>query len=867
MRNTLLLLALFVFGSLSAQSTVSERVVQAFSVQAPGSTKSVYLFLRNDEAISAVRAQIAEQSIGVAQRPALVRQSLMTRAAQSQASVLELISSYAQQHNAEVGQEGSYFLMNLIRARVDATLLQQLAVHPSIEYIELPEVFSLRYDRPVEMQADASRSEGGREPGLDVIGAPFMWNLGYTGLGRRLYTVDTGVWPSHPALRKQWRGNYFPEEQCWVGFGFEHPADKPDAHGTHVTGTVLGLDPATADTIGVAFNASFMATDPIVEDLADVLPLEVILSAFQFALDPDGDPLTSDDVPDVICNSWGFGDTTIAGLCTNPLIVGLYDALDAAGIAVEFSAGNEGPQPSTMGMPAYVVMDSLTIFSVGAVDGNSPNLPIASFSSRGPSECGESAQLQIKPEVCAPGVNVRSAVQQNGYAEYSGTSMAGPHVAGAVLLLKEAFPFLSGRELLNALYQTAIDLGVEGEDNLYGRGIINLEAAYNWLAASHTPVPPNTEPFDVAIESISGQSLSCTGQRTFLVTIRNVGSVQLDGGELSFGRVGTTGFTSITTDQTLLPGESMVLNAPINLNVTGRVELLAVFSPFIDIPERDLLNNRRIHTIQVRPMVSLPYAESFEFNDFSGNNWLQENPDYARTWDTISTAGLDQSRFSGRMSFLSYNSGQQDFVYTPFINLPNSLDSLLLRFNYAYRFRNNSLADTVELSLTADCGDTWQRVFYRGGSQLGTFDTLWLNFRPTRAAHWSSFKQDILSLVGDAGEVAFRLRASSRAGSNFYIDNLFLYSNENPSSTAFANDLMFEVFPNPSAGSVQVALKQPASGAILRVFSMTGSLMHQVQLSENTSHTLDLSYLSAGLYTVQLSSNQGIGTRRLVLTR
>jgi subtilisin family serine protease len=867
MRNTLLLLTLFILGSLGAQSTVSERVAELFLTQSPGETRSVYLFLRNDEAISAVRTQIESQNIGVAQRPAMVRQSLMTRAAQSQAPVLELINNHAQQHNAEVGLEGSYFLMNLIRARVDATLLQQLAAHPAIEYIELPEVFALRYDRPVAMQADASRSEGGREPGLDVIGAPFMWNLGYTGLGRRLYTVDTGVWPGHPALRKQWRGNYFPEEQCWVGFGFEHPADKPDAHGTHVTGTVLGLDPETADTIGVAFNASFMATDPIVEDLADVLPLEVILSAFQFALDPDGDPLTSDDVPDVICNSWGFGDTTIADLCTNPLIVGLYDALDAAGIAVEFSAGNEGPQPSTMGMPAYVVMDSLTIFSVGAVDGNSPSFPIASFSSRGPSECGETAQLQIKPEVCAPGVNVRSSVQQNGYALYSGTSMAGPHVAGAVLLLKEAFPFLSGRELLNALYQTAIDLGEQGEDNLYGRGIINLEAAFNFLSANHSPVPPNTEPFDVAIESISGPSLTCTGPRTFLVTIRNVGSVELNGGELSFGRVGTTGFTSISTDQTLLPGESMVLNAPINLNVTGRIELLAVFSPYIDIPERDLLNNRRIHTVQVRPTFSLPYAESFEFNSFSGNNWLLENPDYSRTWDTTSTRGLGESRFSGRMSFLSYNTGQQDFAYTPFISLPANLDSLLLRFDYAYRFRNNSLADTVELSLTTDCGDTWQRVFYRGGSQLGTFDTLWLNFRPIRAAHWDTFKQDILSQVGDAGEVAFRLRASSRSGSNFFIDNLFLYSNENPTATAFTKELLFDVFPNPTTGQVHVALQQAEPGAVLRVFSITGSLVHQVELGAQTGQTLGLDFLPSGLYTIQLSANNGVGSRRLVLTR
>lgn len=866
MRNLYLLTLLIVSTIAQAQSTLGERLVQQFAGLGEGETRSVYLFLRPDQTMSAVRSQIQQQAIPVNQRPAMVRQQLMQRAANTQGDVLELINQYAQTQNPQVEQEGSYYLINLIRARVDAPLLETLAQHPAIEFIEIPEAFSLHYDRPVAMQADASRSVGGREPGLDAIGAPFMWNLGYTGHGRRLYTVDTGVWPNHPALRKQWRGNYFPEEQCWVGFGFTHPADKPDAHGTHVTGTVLGLDPETADTIGVAFNANFIATDPIVEDIADVLPLDVILSAFQFALDPDGDPQTNDDIPDVICNSWGFGDTVIAGLCTNPLITGLYDALDAAGIAVEFSAGNEGPGVSTMGMPAYVVIDSLTTFSVGAVDGNSPNLTIASFSSRGPSDCGDTPQLQIKPEVVAPGVNVRSSVQQNAYALYSGTSMAGPHVAGAVLLLKEAFPFLSGRDILNALYQTAVDLGAEGEDNIYGSGIINLEAAYNFLAANHTPVLPNTEPFDMAVESIEGPSLSCTGQRTFLVTIRNTGSIPCDGGELAFSIVGTANSVTVSTNQTIQPGESIVLNAPINLNITGRTELQAVFSPFIDLPEYDLINNRRIHTLNVQPAVSLPYAESFEYNSFSGNNWLINNPDYARTWDTVSTRGLGESRYSGRMPFLTYGSGAQDFAYSPFITLPANLDSLILRFDYAYRFRSNSLADTVELSISGDCGDSWQRVFYKGGAQLGTFDTLWLNFKPFRAAHWDEFKQDISGLIPGATELVFRLRASSKAGSNFFIDNLFVYSNENPAALQLP-DFDFKLYPNPSTGQVQLTLSAAQPKSRIHVFSTTGAIVYQGQTSSEPQVTLPLDHLPAGVYAVQISNSGGTATRRLLIAR
>ena len=69
--------------------------------------------------------------------------------------------------------------------------------------------------------------------------------------------------------------------------------------------------------------------------------------------------------------------------------------------------------------------------------------------------------------------------------------MAAPHVSGALLLLKEAFPNLSGEALMLALYYTCTDLGIPGEDNNYGMGVISLPAAYEYLIQrGHTPTPP-----------------------------------------------------------------------------------------------------------------------------------------------------------------------------------------------------------------------------------------------------------------------------------------------------------------------------------------------------------------------------------------
>ncbi len=77
----------------------------------------------------------------------------------------------------------------------------------------------------------------------------------------------------------------------------------------------------------------------------------------------------------------------------------------------------------------------------------------------------------------AVGSSVRSSVPGGGYSSYNGTSMATPHVAGAVLLLRDAFPQATPDQIKIALYLTAVDMGSSGEDNSYGRGRIDVVEA------------------------------------------------------------------------------------------------------------------------------------------------------------------------------------------------------------------------------------------------------------------------------------------------------------------------------------------------------------------------------------------------------
>lgn len=298
---------------------------------------------------------------------------------------------------------------------------------------------------------------------LKLLNVPYLWSKGYNGRGRLVCSFDTGVEKDHPALSSKWRGNHahVPTSAAW----FSNvpldtiPIDR-NGHGTHTMGLLVG---SVNDTLfGVAPGAEWI-TAGVIDVGRPHAVISDILNAFEWSLNPDGDTSTTNDVPDVISNSWGVpkGFFTPCDETFNTAI----DNVEAAGIVVVFAAGNEGPNPQTLRSPADRASTSINCFAVGAV---SNSKTIANFSSRGPSSCDTT---QIKPEVVAPGVFVRSSYKGGGYAYMSGTSMACPYIAGLVVLYRQYDPDASVEEIKYAIINSCNDLGTPGEDNAYGYGL------------------------------------------------------------------------------------------------------------------------------------------------------------------------------------------------------------------------------------------------------------------------------------------------------------------------------------------------------------------------------------------------------------
>jgi subtilisin family serine protease len=442
-------------------------------------------------------------------RGRFVRDRLVRTAERSQATARRLVDA-----DADADATGFWLRNTMIVEGGDADLITALRELDGVAAVRKERLYPLIQPVPDEEVIGVAQADP--TWGLDRIGAPAAWDLGVTGGGIVVANIDTGVDLTHEALVAQYRGNLgaggFVHDYHWwdpTGVCGDVPCDD-DGHGTHTMGTMVGGDgpgPATPD-IGVAPGARWIAAKGCESLWCSEFAL---LSSSQFVLAPTDLTGAAPDpgrAPHIVNNSWG-GDRG------DEFFVDIVRAWRAAGIIPVFSAGNPGSSCGAGGSPG----DYLESLSVGATE--SDDL-IAEFSGRGPSMFGK-----INPDVAAPGVAVLSSVPGGGYEAWSGTSMAAPHVAGALALMLSAGPALTGDvdAAVDHLTETAVgttDLSCGGDEsgvpnNVYGHGRIDAAAAVAEVASGGTLTGTVT---DAATgEPIGGTRITVTSPERTSATI------------------------------------------------------------------------------------------------------------------------------------------------------------------------------------------------------------------------------------------------------------------------------------------------------------------------------------------------------------
>ncbi|MFJ7934672.1 S8 family serine peptidase [Sporosarcina sp. NPDC096371] len=366
----------------------------------------------------------------------------------------------------------SYYIVNGMAVTATKEVAEKVATFAEVEKVlpnETRELYTTKTANAVTPVSQVANVEWN----IERVNAPQVWDMGIDGSGIVVASIDTGVQWNHPALKEKYRGYNAATGEVNHNFNWfdatrgQAAAYDDNGHGTHVTGTMVGSEPNGSNQIGVAPGAKWIAVKAFTAAGGTDRDL---LAAAQWILAPtDADGNARVDLaPDIVNNSWGGG----AGL--DEWYRDVVKNWRAAQIFPEFSAGNT--TATNPGGPGSVASPGNypESFATGATDINNK---VWSSSLRGPSPYAE-----IKPDISAPGVNIRSSVPGSGYeGGWNGTSMAGPAVSAVAALLLQVNANLTVDEIEQILLETATPRTdseyPQTPNHGYGYGLVDAYAA------------------------------------------------------------------------------------------------------------------------------------------------------------------------------------------------------------------------------------------------------------------------------------------------------------------------------------------------------------------------------------------------------
>ena len=440
---------------------------------------------------------------------------------------------------------------------------------------------------PVVEDVKAPNSPETVETGVNYIHAPQVWAQGFTGQGIVVGGADTGYRWTHNALKNHYRGwngttadhnyNWHDSIHDSTGNPCGNDATAPcddQGHGTHTMGTAVGDDGGT-NQIGVAPGAKWIGCRNM--NQGDGTPARY-MECFEFFLAPypvGGTPAQGDPTkaPDVTTNSWSC--PTSEGCSALTLQAGV-EAQRNAGIMMVVAAQNSGPGCSTVLDPPGIYD---AVYSIGAL--NTGTDTIASFSSRGPVTADGSNRM--KPDISAPGTSTRSSynTSDTAYASLSGTSMATPHVAGAVALLWSERPSLrhdvtATENILNdsAVHISSTACSSSGSpNNTYGYGRIDVLAAVNHLlltGAVSRKTHGAAGTFDIPLPLSGNPGVECRGTDGNYMLVFTFDNNLMSGSAIVTAGTGTVAGSPTFSANTMTVNLTGVTNAQkISVKLTG----------------------------------------------------------------------------------------------------------------------------------------------------------------------------------------------------------------------------------------------------------------------------------------------------------
>ncbi|MFC4620550.1 S8 family serine peptidase, partial [Camelliibacillus cellulosilyticus] len=769
--------ALHKAGATSSKATVSSKLKNQFSKD----KYVTYLLKFRDQAdtkkaaaqaqklskkdkLSAAKAKYAERSAVV--------NALRAKAMETQPEVTKYLEK--EKKAGHVKNYHTYYIVNAISVTGTKEVMDKLASFPEIEKIlpnetrhllptvNVKDLKSSVLTKEKAQAADKAKTkakakgktadDGDIAWGVERVGAPAVWNMGFNGTGIVVGSLDTGVQVDHPALKEKYRGyhsndpNHPDNEYNWFDAinGQSAPYDD-HSHGSHTVGTMVGSEPNGTHKVGVAPGAEWVAAK-ILDANGNGYDTQILAGA-EYLLAPtdnNGNP-HPEKAPDVINNSWGGGpglDEWFRPMVQNWRAAGIFPVFSAGNTDI-FNPGGPGSVAAPGNYPES--------FAVGATDSNDN---LASFSLQGPSPYDE-----IKPEVSAPGVNVCSSVPDNQYdCTFSGTSMAAPHVAGTVALLLSADASLSVDDIEQVLMDTATPRTdaqfPNTPNNGYGHGILDAFSAVSAVTQGLGNVQGQvtTEGNDSEAPTFQHDATTETYEGTETpLQISAQDNVSVTKVELQYKGANDSDWQTVEAKRIDGDYKNGVWQASIPGNAVAEPSISYKWH-IVDFGNNDV--NSDVYNITVHPRITVGYSTDFESNPVGWTSYGDNNswewgvptsgPGNAASGDKVYATNLDGN----------YDNYTEASLEMPPIHLPDGPSYL----QFKQWYQTESGWDYAKVFISTD-KKNWTTLAQYTGSNGG----------------WQDVQLDLSQYAGQNVYIAFHF--SSDISVNYpgwYIDDVAL---------------------------------------------------------------------------------------------
>ncbi|GEL76999.1 S8 family serine peptidase [Tenuibacillus multivorans] len=751
----------------SLQQTSSQKIDSKVKQQMDSSEELSLIIILNEQIDAAnIMKQannnaIEKNELGLNKKH-MVRSKILTElkanAHQTQAPLLELLSQEKQK--GKVKKFKSYHVINAISFTGSKEVIEKIASFKEVKKIYLDEERNLVTDTDLT----TASSDENVQWNVNQVLAPQAWELGIDGTGAVVASIDSGVQWDHPALKEKYRGYNAADGTVDHQYSFfdavsgQAESYDDNGHGTHVTGTMVGSEPDGTNKIGVAPGAKWIAAKAF--DANGSGSDSDILEAAEWIMAPGG---RVDMAPDVVNNSWSGGP----GI--NEWFLEVVQTWRAYGIFPVFAAGNasilDPNGPGTIASPANYPES----FAVGAVDEDDV---LADFSFQGPSPYGE-----IKPELTAPGVNIRSTLPDGGYEDMSGTSMAAPHIAGALALLRQANANVTVDEMEQILIETATPLTdqdfPESPNHGYGYGLLNAYDAVlsetqgmGMMTGNVTIEGEDTEDpvyTHTPISEVSeGLQIDLTVQASDNISVESVELAY----KLNDGEWNHVSAERISGDY--LNGEYL---ATIPAGVADAGTLTYQWT-ITDYAGNTVMSEE--YLVTVLESITIGYSEDFE-TEPAGWTIVGENPNWE--WGTPTSgpngAASGEKVYATNLSG-DYSSGMREMLVMPPIVLPDG--QAFLQFNQWYSFEQSAYTGTAYdygYVMVSTNGQDWTELSMVKGD----------------SGSWVDASVDLSEYAGQGIFIAFYTYSDfSTEQPGWYIDDVALSATNNGKSVNTSSD-------------------------------------------------------------------------------